>query len=285
MESIDLKPATVSVDLIDCANYRETFRELDKLAASIEQDGCLQPPTLRVIGDRYRLVAGERRLRAMRDYLNWSEIPASIAVMTDDQESRLRLAENANREDVDPFEESNVLASLSDTMNPTHVAVAAGISSETLRRRLRLLKCCSEVRDGYRAKALPIGAAESVADLDGDHQRSALRAWLSTPGITLGSFRLVVSRLQADQDQGSMFEMATEEWSAAVTETRRKDEPMGQHEIAELLGFPRPTVHQWANRGVLPVPEGKVSGLPWWRRSTILAWAQSTGRAGRIAPA
>ncbi len=54
--------------------------------------------------------------------------------------------------------------------------------------------------------------------------------------------------------------------------------PVGQSEIAELLGVAPATVRQWAWRGLLPEPEFRVSERPAWRWSTIEQWAKETGR-------
>jgi predicted DNA-binding transcriptional regulator AlpA len=52
---------------------------------------------------------------------------------------------------------------------------------------------------------------------------------------------------------------------------------VGAKEIAERLGIPENTVHMWRKRGVLPDPEGTVSGMPAWRWLTIRNWLQSRG--------
>ncbi|MCP4644493.1 MAG: ParB/RepB/Spo0J family partition protein, partial [bacterium] len=76
-------------------NDRQVFNaaELAELAASIDEHGLAQPPTLRPIDDdRFEIVAGERRVRAMRDVLKWSEIPALVRAMDDETASAIMLA-------------------------------------------------------------------------------------------------------------------------------------------------------------------------------------------------
>jgi len=53
---------------------------------------------------------------------------------------------------------------------------------------------------------------------------------------------------------------------------------VGEREIAERLSVPANTVHTWSKRGILPQPEGTVSGMPAWEWPTIENWARSTGR-------
>jgi hypothetical protein len=58
---------------------------------------------------------------------------------------------------------------------------------------------------------------------------------------------------------------------------------VGLKEIAERLSVKQQTAAAWKHRGLLPEPEGTVSGMPAWRWSTIAYWAASTGRAGAVA--
>jgi len=53
---------------------------------------------------------------------------------------------------------------------------------------------------------------------------------------------------------------------------------MGEREIAELLGVQANTVQMWRKRRLLPGPDGRVSGMPYWFRATVVAWARATGR-------
>ncbi len=57
---------------------------------------------------------------------------------------------------------------------------------------------------------------------------------------------------------------------------------VGEKEIAQLAGCQENTVHQWAKRGMLPAPDGYVSGRPAWLRTTIATWQQETGRDGAL---
>lgn len=60
-------------------------------------------------------------------------------------------------------------------------------------------------------------------------------------------------------------------------------QPVGEREIAELLGVQANTVHSWRKRKLLPAPHGTVSGQPWWPREVILEWARDTRRLPRSA--
>ena len=57
---------------------------------------------------------------------------------------------------------------------------------------------------------------------------------------------------------------------------------VGLTEIADLLGVDRGTPRIWRYRGIMPEPDGWVSGYPAWRRSSIVKWARDTGRGKTI---
>tara|TARA_R110001583_G_scaffold195554_1_gene376086 strand:+ start:18569 stop:19474 length:906 start_codon:yes stop_codon:yes gene_type:complete len=99
--------AKLSLDLIDPNPYqpRKTFPsdELESLACSIAEAGLLQPVTVRAVGERYQLIAGERRLRAHK-ILARRTIEAIVVPVEEADMAILALAENLDREDLSDFE-------------------------------------------------------------------------------------------------------------------------------------------------------------------------------------
>ena len=101
------------IDKIDPSPYqaRRIFdeSELAGLARSIQENGLLQPVTVRRLeGDRYELIAGERRLRACR-LAGMETIPAIVREYEDSQTAALGLLENLQRMDLNPFEQAQGL--------------------------------------------------------------------------------------------------------------------------------------------------------------------------------
>jgi ParB family chromosome partitioning protein len=138
-------------------NPRKHFDEQDlqRLADSLEADGLLQPIVVTPTGDRFVVVAGERRLRAAR-LLNWTDIPAIVRTHVDDRTLiRLALLENLARTDLDPLEEAEGYRALQD-LGMTQVEIAAAVhrSQPAIANAIRLLKAPDAVQARLQAREI-----------------------------------------------------------------------------------------------------------------------------------
>ncbi len=150
---------------------RRQFRtaELSELAASIRVNGLLQPVLVRrsSSGRTYQLVAGERRLRAVK-LLGWTEIPAQVREVDDRTLLVLALVENIQREDLGPLEEAKAYGILRDTFGygQREVAEAVGKSRSTVANVLRLLTLPASVRRLLEEGALSMGHGRAILGVD-----------------------------------------------------------------------------------------------------------------------
>jgi ParB family chromosome partitioning protein len=291
-EEAEVSTAAIPLELIDAGpNDRQTFQEeaLRELAESIQTHGLAQPPTLRLVGDRYEIVAGERRVRAMR-LLGWAEIPAFVREMDDETASAIMLAENVQRTDLDPLEEARAYASRRERFGYSveDLARVANVSTKRVYQRLSLLHLEESIAHLVSRKALPLAYAYCLTQLDVNRQRLAIRAH-QTGNLTLEQFRALTNKLYAQQQSEPMFDpasfMQVEEFvadaCATVAANSTVDEvndPVGTREIAELLKVKAPTVEMWRHRGLLPEPRWVISGTPIWEATEIEQWARATGR-------
>jgi len=121
---------------------RKNFEEssLRELAASIMNHGVIQPIILANRGDRYVIVAGERRYRAAR-MAKLERIPAIITTLSDKEQKEIMIIENLQREDLNPIEEANGLQTLINEYSITQeeLAVRLGKSRPAITNALRLL--------------------------------------------------------------------------------------------------------------------------------------------------
>lgn len=137
---------------------------LDALAASIEAIGLLQPVIVRANADDYILIAGERRLRAVKS-LGRGEIPAIIRQETDDATTLAEaLVENLQREDLSPLEEAAAYKELLEDLGMTHedVAVRVGKSRSTITNTLRLLQLPAAIQKMLASGDLTAGHARAL---------------------------------------------------------------------------------------------------------------------------
>lgn len=129
---------------------RKYFNEqaIEELSQSILEHGIIQPLTVRIRGEIYELVAGERRLRAAK-LANLKTVPCNIIDITDTESAEIALLENLQREDLNYIEEAEAYYNLINEHNFTQdeVAKRIGKKQSTIANKLRLLKLNKEVRE------------------------------------------------------------------------------------------------------------------------------------------
>lgn len=127
---------------------------LAELVESIRAEGLLQPIVVRPVGDKFQLIAGERRWRAFQQ-LKAKSIPARIMPSSDASSATLAMIENLQRADLNPIEEAHGYASLIRDFDLTQEAAAqrVGKGRATVANSLRLLSLETEIQ-GYLGKGL-----------------------------------------------------------------------------------------------------------------------------------
>lgn len=141
--------------------------ELEELADSIKNNGLLQPIVVRKVGDKYQIVAGERRWQACK-LAGLDRVPVRVIDVDDDEALMLALIENIQRADLNPIEEAYGYKRMMDRghMTQTQVAQAVSKGRSTIANSLRLLE-------------LPEDAQKLL--FDGDITAGHARAILSVP--------------------------------------------------------------------------------------------------------
>jgi ParB family transcriptional regulator, chromosome partitioning protein len=152
---------------------------LDELAQSIKSNGVIQPIIVRKFGDRFQIIAGERRWRAAR-LAGLARVPIVVREVAPGKEQSLlemALIENIQREDLNPIEEAQAYRRLSEDFRLTQetIATAVGKDRATVANTLRLLKLPDEVRTEVAAGRLSMGHARALLSLgnDADERRVA----------------------------------------------------------------------------------------------------------------
>nr|MBP6726695.1 ParB/RepB/Spo0J family partition protein [Thauera sp.] len=144
---------------------------LEELAASIRAQGLMQPILVRPVGDalggeRYEIVAGERRWRAAQ-MAGLSEVPTLVREIPDESALAMALIENIQRENLNPLEEAQGLQRLIDEFSMTHqqAADAVGRSRPAASNLLRLLQLSPPVQEMLMRGELDMGHARALLPL------------------------------------------------------------------------------------------------------------------------
>jgi ParB family chromosome partitioning protein len=160
----------VEVDRITPSPFqpRRTFDEakIEELAASIRNQGIIQPLVVRRKGDGYELIAGERRWRAaMRAGLR--QVPIVVRDASDHEALQLALIENLQREDLNPIEEANGYRRLQEEFqwSQEEMAEKVGKSRPAIANAMRLLSLPAEVQQEVSSGNLPAGQARALLGL------------------------------------------------------------------------------------------------------------------------
>lgn len=149
--------------------------ELEALSDSIVKYGVISPITVRRVGERYVIIAGERRWRAAR-MAGLSEIPVIIISADDKKAAEIALVENIQRSDLNPVEEAQAYAALIDQygMTQEEVAEQIGKSRSSVTNSLRLLDLPDAVLSMLAAGTLSSGHAKVLLGIkDGEKLKTA----------------------------------------------------------------------------------------------------------------
>jgi ParB family chromosome partitioning protein len=145
--------------------------KLKELAASIREQGVIQPIIVHRAGSGYELIAGERRWRASR-LAGLKTIPALVKEATKRELLEMALIENIQREDLNPLEEAQGVQRLIREFDFTHeqAAAAIGRSRSATSNLLRLLNLAAPVQQMLMEGAIDMGHARALLAVDAAHQ-------------------------------------------------------------------------------------------------------------------
>lgn len=169
----------ISVSAIQRNPYqpRRTFEDsaLNELAASIREQGLLQPIIVRKKGEHYELIAGERRLRAAQK-AGLARIPALVRDYTDAEAAQLTLIENLQREDLNPVEEARGFLRLTNDFGMTHEQLAQkiGKSRPEITNTLRLMQLPENILAAIEKNEISKGHARCMLSLEDKTMQEAL---------------------------------------------------------------------------------------------------------------
>lgn len=149
-----------------------TPESLNDLAESVKEHGVLQPIIVARHGDKYRIIAGERRWRAARQ-AGLNKIPALVRELSDQAQLEIALIENIQREDLTPLEMATSFLKLQDQFNlsAADIGKRVGKAKSTISNVKRLLKLPDPAKRALNELRISEQHARAILALDGDSQK------------------------------------------------------------------------------------------------------------------
>lgn len=175
---------------------------LRELADSIKRYGVLSPLTVRPLGAKWELIAGERRLRAAK-LAGLREVPCIPLDIGDADSGAIALVENLQRRDLDYIEEAQGIARLVESfgLSQEEVARRLGKSQSSVANKLRLLRLPPDVQAGLLEAGLTERHGRALLRLaDDDERREALR-YIAQHDLTVAAADRYIDRLLQEKDQ------------------------------------------------------------------------------------
>ncbi len=194
--------AEIELDRIVPNEYqpRKIFDDdrLKELAASIREQGVIQPVIVHRIGSNYGLIAGERRWRAAR-IAGLKTIPALVREATKRELIEQALIENIQREDLNPLEAAEAFKRLQDEFRITQEDLAKRVGKErsTIANFLRILGLPKEVKQGLSSGALSMGHAKAILGLERARDQVQIAAHIIRKGMSVREAEAFASRLKS----------------------------------------------------------------------------------------
>ncbi len=203
------KNRVVSIKLdnirVNSAQPRERFDSaaIERLAQSIEQNGLLQPLSVRRSGRGYELIAGERRMRALR-LLGCDSAPCIIVDADEQKSAILAIIENIQREDLNIFEQAQGIEKLIERWGVTQAEAAArlGLSQSAVANKLRLLRLSESEKRIIAEKGLSERHARALLRISDSEQRRRALSYITARGLNVSQTEKYIEKLLKEPRRG-----------------------------------------------------------------------------------
>ena len=195
---------------------------LKELSESIKQHGVIQPLVLRRLGNKFEIIAGERRYKAST-MAGLRTVPAIISNIDDNQSAEIALVENIQRRNLTPIEEAKSYKNLLDRgyMTQEQLAEKMGVSQSSIANKLRLLNLAPEVQDALLQEKISERHARSLLALPKEEQAAWLKKILTK--------RLTVRQLDLEikKEKGGLVEEPLKESPTTNSDTMINNNNLG----------------------------------------------------------
>jgi ParB family chromosome partitioning protein len=245
---------SLPIDQLQPGKYQPRTRmdaaSLEELSASIRAQGVMQPILVRPVGgERYEIIAGERRWRASQ-LAGLREVPVLLREIPDEAALAMALIENIQREDLNPLEEAMGLQRLINEFGMTHqqAADSVGRSRPAASNLLRLLQLAAPVQDLLLDGRIDMGHARALLPLSGSDQIGVAQ-------------RAAQQDLSVRQVEHLVQKMLAPPPKAKAGKTMDRDVARLQEELSDLLGATVAIQSAKAGRGKLVIAYDSLDQL------------------------
>ena len=208
MQTIESDLIELDIDLLYPTDTqpRKIFKEekLNELAESIKTNGIIQPIVVRRDGERFQIIAGERRWRAAQ-IAGLRKVPCLVRDVSDENVLEISLIENIQREDLNPIEEASAYKRLLDVLaiSQEEIAKRVGKDRSSITNALRLLKLPSEIQQLVEEEKLSMGHARALLSLDSADQQLLLANEIIEKTLSVRETERLVREPQTYEQDGS----------------------------------------------------------------------------------
>jgi ParB family chromosome partitioning protein len=192
----------LDIDRLDPSNVqpRSIFRQekLDELAQSIRHTGIIQPLVVRRSGERFQIIAGERRWRAAQ-IAGLHRVPCVVKEISEEKVLEISLIENIQREELNPIEEARAFKKLLELQHLTQDEVARRIGKNrtSITNSLRLLKLPEEIQRLVEENMLSMGHARSLLSVDSEDRQISLAHEITGKSLSVRETERLVKKATA----------------------------------------------------------------------------------------
>ena len=174
---------------------------LAELSQSIRANGIIQPLIVRKVGEKFYLVAGERRWRAAR-LAGLAEVPVVVQDMSDAKVLEVALIENIQREDLNAIEIATAFEKLAGDLGLSHEEIGqrTGKERSTITNMLRLLRLPGVIQIMLAEKRLSMGHAKAILALPDDNLQIEVAEKAVSQGLSVRQVEQMVQRMTQTRD-------------------------------------------------------------------------------------
>ena len=253
-------------------------KELNELANSIIKYGVIQPIVLRNIGDKYEIIAGERRYKASC-LAGLKKVPAIINNTDDNTSAEIALLENLQRKNLSVIEEAQSYKKLMDRgFTQEEMASKLGVSQSSIANKMRLLNLPKDVQNALLYNRISERHARSLLSLpDADMQRNLLNKIISEKLTVKQTEEEISAILNRNKEQEPLPE-DIQKFLKIEPKTESKEALLGDKQVEEYLDIKVPEV-------VKIEPEAKATMTEYTDNTEIInPFQQTNGNSVNVMP-